>query len=202
MKAEFYPQARIVRPWNKHYGVKYGSADKIFLHPQKSTVLMGLDQFGNFAYKPLPRLKLDAHPLPRLHRGAEKLFDVANQRNAFTTAQRRRTSTGGFAFEDTGFRPEKKGIASTYERRKIKQIRKEQELKRQLLQAGISEHQLFLLMHSAAHSQTLFEQETPTKSLSHYKRGGFESSKERIIMEKQRRRNKRLASHGNIYRRY
>lgn len=200
MRAEFSPQARIVRSWNKHYGVKCGPADKIFRYPRKSTVIMGLDQFGNFAYKPLPRLKLDAHPLPRLHRGAEKLFDIANQRNAFTTAQRRRTSTGRFALKDTGFRPEKKGIASAYERRKIKQIRKEQELKKQLLRAGINEHQLFLLMHSVYHSQTLLEKGAPIRSLPRYKRGGFKSSHEVKIMGKQRRRNLRLASHGTIYR--
>jgi len=198
MKTEFTPQARIVRPWNKHYGVKCGPADKIFRYPRKSTVIMGLDQFGNFAYKPLPRLKLDAHPLPRLHRGAEKLFDIANQRNAFTTAQRRRTSTGGFTLKDTGFRPVKKGVASAYELRKIKQIRKEQELKKQLLRAGINEHQLFLLMYSALHSQTRFEKELPTRPLPPWKRGGI-SPQERREMEKQRRRNNRLASHGTVY---
>lgn len=199
MGAEFTPQARSVRLWNKHYSVKRGPANKFFRYPRKSTILMGLDQFGNFTYKPLPGLKLNAHSLPRLHRGAEKLFDTANQRNAFTTAQRRRTSTGGFALKDTGFRPEKKGIASVHEQGKIKQIRKEKELKRQLLQAGISEHKLFLLMHSAVHSQTLLEKEPPRRPLPSWKRGGM-SLKEVKEIRKQKLKNQRaLAKSGNIY---
>ena len=201
MKAEFTPKAEIMgRPRNRIHRLQRGPSIEIARYPRTSRVIMGADEFGNFVYIPLPALSLDAASLPHLLRGAEKLFDRAAERNAFTTARRRRTTTGGFIVKDTDYRSEKKGgFGSAYERRSIKQIREEQELKRRLLANGINEHQLFLLMHSAYHSQTLLEKKTPIRSLPRYKQGGFGSKNEIKIMREQRLRNQRLASRGIIY---
>lgn len=203
MKVEFTPQAqRVGKPRNRLHRLQRGPSIEIARYPRTSRVIIGVDKFGNFVYIPLPRLNLYAHSLPRLHPGAEKLFDRAAERKAFTTAKKRKTTTGGFAVKDTGYRPKKwGGLGSPYERKRIAQIRRNNELKRKLLKAGIDEHKLFLLMHSAYHSQTLLEGKTPIRSLPHYKQGGFGASKEKEIMRKQRLRNQRLlASHGTIYR--
>jgi len=55
-------------------------------------------------------------------------------------------------------------------------------------------------MHSAVHSQTLFEKELPRRPLARSKQGGFYSSKEIGVMRKQRLKNQHLVSRGNIYR--
>jgi hypothetical protein len=163
---------------------------------------MGVNEFGDFVYIPLPGLSLNAAFLPHLHRGAEKLFDVATQRNAFATAKKRKTTTSG-AFTNRGvIRPEKiGGFGSKHERKKIDEIRKQNELKRRLLAAGINEYQLFLLLHSAYHSQTLYEKAPPKRPLSRHKHGGFKSPNEVKIMRKKRLKNQRtLAFRGTIYR--
>lgn len=201
VKPEFTPQTEIMgRPRDRIYRLQRGPSIETAPYPRTSRVIMGVDEFGNFVYIPLPKLSLDAASLPHLHHGAEKLFDKAAERNAFTSAKRRRTTIGGFSAQDTGYRQEKTGgFTSTHEQRRIRQIRKEQELKRELLRYGINEHQLFLLMHSAYHSQTRLEKEAPIRSLPRYKQGGFVSKNEIKIMRKQRLRNQRLAPHGNVY---
>jgi len=202
MKPEFTPQTEIVgRPRNRRYQLRLGPIIETVRFPRRSRVIMGLDEFGNFVYIPLPGLSFDARSLPHLHRRAEQLFDRATERNAFTTAKKRKTTISGVLTNRGVIRPEKVGgFGSKYERKKIRQIRRENELKRRLLAAGINEHQLFLLMHSAYHSQTLLEREAPIRSLSRHKRGGFVSKNEVRIIRKQRLRNQRLAFHGNIYR--
>ncbi|MDO9027349.1 MAG: hypothetical protein Q7U68_00575 [Candidatus Roizmanbacteria bacterium] len=200
MRAEFTPQAEIFyKPRNRLYRLRRGSAIEIARSPRTSRVIMGVDKLGNFIYIPLPRLRLDAHSLPHLHRGTERLFNRATERNAFTTAKKRKTTTGGFAVRDTGYPPEKVGgFGSKHERRRIRQIRREKELERRLRDAGIDEHKLFLLIHSVLHNQTRFT-ETRPKRISP-KTGGFRSSNEVRIMRKQRRRNQRFATSGTIYR--
>ena len=200
MRAEFTPQGEVFgRPRNRLYRLRRGSAVEIARSPRTSRVIMGVDKLGNFIYIPLPRLNLNASSLPHLHRGAEQLFDSAYQRNAFTTALRRKTTTSGVLTNRGIIRPEKVGgFGSKHEQRRIRQIRKDNELKKRLLAAGINEHQLFLLMHSVLHNQTRFT-ETRPKRISP-KTGGFRSSNEVRIMRKQRRRNQRLATSGTIYR--
>lgn len=201
MKTEFAPQAQIVgKPRNRLFRLQRGPSVEIVRYPRRSRVIMGVDEFGNYDFKPLPRLRLDARSLPHLDRGTVRLFDRATEKNAFTTALRRKTTTSGVPTNKGVIRPKKfGGFGSEYERRIIGKIRKQNELKRRLLDAGINEHQLFLLMHSAYHSQTLFER-LPAKKPSPKIRG-FRSPHEVKIMKKQRLLNQRLAS-GTIYRRY
>ncbi len=199
MRAEFTLQGNIVgRLHNKRYGLRRGSATEIFRSPGKSKVIVGVDEFGNIIYRRLRGLKFNASSLPRLDRNTVNLFDRATERNAFSSAIRKKTVIRGYSVNKSDYREKRLGIGSVSERRKIAKIRKEKELKRQLLRAGINEHKLFLLMHSALHSQTRLEKELPTRPLPPWKRGGI-SPQERREMEKQRRRNKRLASHGTIY---
>ena len=163
---------------------------------------MGIDEFGNFIYRRLRGLKLDASQLPRLHRNTVNLFDKAGERNSFSSVIHKRTVIHGTAINRGTFRSKKVGgFGSVFERRRIGKIRRENELKRKLHEAGIDESKLSLLLHSALHSQTLFEKEVPVKRLPGYKKGGI-SAKERREMERQRRRNNRLYAHGTIYRRY
>jgi len=203
MRREVFIQGEIVGEMRRrHYPVRRGPSIEVFPYPRRSRVIMGVDESGDCVYIPLPRLKISSASLPHLHRGSEHLFNVAGQRNAYSTARRRRTTTGGFIVRETGYRQKKTGgFSSPYELKRVQQIRKEEELKRSLLKMGINEHKLFLLMHSAVHSQVLLENSTPVRRLTSWKKGGFTSSKEAKIMERQRRRN-RLARQGTIYRRY
>lgn len=202
MKAEFTPQAQIVgKSRNRLYRLRRGQFFEIARSPRRSRVIMGVDEFGDYDFKPLPKLGLDARSLPRLDRGTVRLFDRATAKNALTTALRRKTTISGVPTNKGTIRPEKiGGFSSPYERWKIKQIRKEKELKRKLLDANIDEHKLSLLMNSAYHWQTLLER-PPAKKPSP-KTGGFMSPHEVKIMKEQRMRNQRLASRATIYRRY
>jgi len=202
MKPEFTPQTEIVgRPRNRRYQLRLGPIIETVRFPRRSRVIMGLDEFGNFVYIPLPGLSFDARSLPHLHRRAEQLFDRATERNAFTTAKKRKTTISGVLTNRGVIRPEKVGgFGSKHEQRRIRQIRRENELKKRLLATGINEHQLFLLMHSAYHSQTLLEIKPPIRSLSRHKQEGFVSKNEVRIMRKQRLKNQHLVSRGTIFR--
>lgn len=202
MKPEFTPQAEIVgKPRNRRYQLRRGPVIETVRFPRTSRVIMGIGEFGEPVYIPLPKLRLDAHSLPHLDRGTVRLFDRATERNAYTTAKKRKTTTSGVLINRGVIRPEKVGgFGSKHEQRRIRQIRKDNELKRRLLTAGINKHQLFLLLHSAYHSQTRLEREAPIRSLPRHKQGGFVSKNEVKIMRKQRLRNQRLVSRGTIYR--
>lgn len=169
-------------------------------YPRTSRIFYGITSSG--VLQPLSVSKVrgvSPSDFPHLMRGAERLLDLP-VKPSWSTVRRKKTTTGGFTVKETGYRPKKwGGLGSPYERRKIAKIREDNELKRRLLAAGINEHQLFLLLHSAIHSQTLLERNAPIRSLPSYKRGGFRSSKEIKEMKKQRRRNQRLASRGTIY---
>jgi len=168
-------------------------------YPRTPRVFYGITSSGVLQPLPVSQMKgINPSDFPHLERGAEALLDLP-VKPSWTTVRRRKTTIGGYAVIDTGRRqPKRGGFDSEHERRRIRQIRRENELRRNLLAAGIDKHKLFLLMHSAYHSQMLLER-PPAKKLSP-KTGGFVSHNEVMIMRKQRRRNQRLATSGTIYR--
>ncbi len=171
----------------------------ILPYPRTSRVFYGITFSSVLQPLPISKVKgVDPSDFPHLKRGAEVLLDLP-VKPSWSTVRRRKTTTGGFTFYETGYRPRKKeGFAFSTTREEIAKEKKANQLKRELLRHGINYHQLMILLHCAAHSQTLLER-PPAKKLSP-KTGGFVSHNEVRIMRNQRLKNQRLlASHGTIY---
>jgi len=163
-------------------------------HPRTSRIYYGLTLSGDLKAMPATAAKgIVTTDYPHLEKSAAALLGID------VSAIHKKTTIPGYRLRDTGFRPEKtSGFGSPHERRKIKKLREEKELKRNLLKADINAGQLSLMIHSAYHSQTLHE--IPPKKKPSPKTGGFMSSKEVGIMRKQRKKNeKAFAPRGNIY---
>jgi hypothetical protein len=201
-KESFTPMAEItgLKPRNRLYRL----GQKRFGYPRTTRIIVGLNEFGDTVVYSLGELKkmkgrINTSAYPHLLRGAEKYLGSPFQRRSFPAVYRKRTTTGGFKIRESGFRQQKIGFGSVYELKKIRRLRKEAEFERFLLQAGINEHQLFLLKYLPFNSPP---KELSIKPLPGYKKGGM-FPKEFKEIERQRRRNKRLlARQGNIYKRY
>lgn len=201
MRGEFMPQGNIIGGiHNKIHRLHRGQSVVKLRHPGQSKILVGVDEFGNTSYRCLRGHKFDASSLYRLHRNTVNLSEKAGERNAYSTEKRKRTVISGVAAKRNTFRPRKvKGFMFPATSREIAKDKKENALKRRLKEAGIDEHKLFLLIHSAYHSQTNFEKELPRRPLPSWKKSGM-SPYEIKEMKKQRLKNQRvLARSGNIY---
>jgi hypothetical protein len=162
-------------------------------YPRTSRVIYGVTVSGALQSIPSVEAKgVVAADYPHLDRGASALLGI--------NILHKKTTTGGYRLRDTGERTDKSGgFGSAHERRKIEEIRKAKKSKKDLLRVPVNAGQLSLLIHSAYHSQTLYEIPAPKKPSR--KTGGFMSSKEVSIMRKQRKKNEQaLAPRGNIYR--
>lgn len=163
-------------------------------HPRTSRIYYGVTVSGNLHALPASESKgIVTADYPHLEKSAAALLGID------VSAIHKKTTTPGYRLADTGYRTEKTGgFGSPHEKRKIQKLRKEKELKRNLLKADISAGQLSLMIHSAYHSQTLHEIPAPKKPSP--KKGGFMSSKEAGIMRKQRKKNEQaFVKRGNIY---
>ena len=181
---------------------RHHAGSLVLPYPRTSRIFVGITDSGDVQPLPVSKVKgLSPSDYPHLERGAEALLGMT-VKPAWTTVRKRKTTIGGYSVKDTGYRQEKKGgFGSANERKKVKKIRRDKELRRRLFGTNISKNQLFFLIHFACHSQTLLEKKAPIRSLPRHKQGGFVSQNEVKIMGQQRRRNKqRLASHGTIYR--
>lgn len=161
-------------------------------HPRTSRVYYGVTVSGNLQPIPASEVKgIVTADYPHLDKGAAALLGI--------NELHKKTTTSGYRVQETGFRIEKTGgFGSAHEQRRVKKLRKEKELKRNLQKANINAGQLWLMIHSAYHSQELLEKPTPKKISP--KKGGFMSSKEVRLMQKQRKKNeKAFAPRGNIY---
>lgn len=161
-------------------------------HPRTLRVYYGVTVSGNL--QPIPSMEVKGiatSDYPHLDKGAAALLGINDLH--------KKTTTSGYRVRETGFRIEKTGgFGSAHERRRIEKLRKEKELKRNLLKVNINAGQLSLMVHSAYHSQEILEKAVPKKPS--FKTSGFMSSKEVRIMQKQRKKNqKALAPRGNIY---
>ncbi len=161
-------------------------------HPRTSRIYYGVTVSGNLQAMPATEAKgIIISDYPHLDKGAAALLGINDLH--------KKTTIPGYRLRDNGFRAEKTtGFGSPHEQRKIKEFRREKELKRKLLKADINAGQLWLMINSAYHSQTLHE--IPPAKKPSPKKGGFMSSKEVSIMRKQRKKNeKAFAPRGNIY---
>jgi len=163
-------------------------------HPRTSRIYYGLTVSGNLQAMPAAEAKgIVISDYPHLEKSAAALLGID------VSSIHKKTTTPGYRLRDTGNRIEKTGgFGSHHEKRKVKKLRKEKELKRNLLKANINAGQLSLMIYSAFHSQTLHE--IPPAKKPSPKKGGFMSSKEVRLMQKQKKKNeKAFAHHGNIY---
>jgi len=163
-------------------------------HPRTSRIYYGVTVSGDLQALPATEAKgIVISDYPHLEKSAAAFLGID------VSSIHKKTTTPGYRLADTGYRTEKTGgFGSPHEKRKIQKLRKEKELKRNLMKANINAGQLSLMIHSAYHSQTLHEIPPPKKPSS--KKGGFMSSKEVAIMRKQRKKNEQaFAQRGNIY---
>ena len=201
MGAEFYYQGKIIgNKYHKRYGLGHGSSKEIFKRPGRSKVIVGVDEFGNTAYRRLRGAKFDASSLHTLTRKTVDLFEKAGARNSYSSEIHKRTVIYGHEFERRNFRSKKvKGFMFPSTSREVAHERKKNDLRRELKEAGINEHQLFLLMHSSPHSQTHFEKELPRRPLAPWKKGGMFPQEAKEIARQRRKNQRALARSGNIF---
>ena len=192
MNKEFLSQGQIAGPpRNTHHHLKRGSTQEIRYVPRRSRMIFGVDESGDFIYIPGPLLVglIDPAMLAHLEKGVERLLDTAKQTISYQTAKKKATTMPGFEVPKPAFCPKKTtGFMFSVTAKEIAKERKENELKRQLREAGIDYNKLYLLLHSAYHSQILLErQQSIKRSLPSYKQGGIRP-KELEEMKKQRRK--------------
>lgn len=195
------PQAEVMRPpRNTHYQVLKGQVPEVVYVPRQSRVIMGINSYGDIVFLPLPGMKwdkIDPALLPHFYHGAQRLFD--QRTHSYETARHKKTTTVSRKVgqgDPTHRLPKDSGFMFRTTKRDIYRERKDNELKRKLLELGIDEHKLFLLIHSATHNQMLLETERVKKKKKTSKKD-YSISAPFLLFEKKHRKKKATA--GNIY---
>jgi len=192
-------------------------------YPRTPRFIAGRNEFGDtaaYSLRELRRLKSRIHPpdYPHLEAGGEVYLSSPFQRRSFATLRRKKTTIGGFKIDSKGDRhyrwKKEGGFGSLHEKKAVAEIRRQRQPERAFFNAGVGPDKLRLV--TVYESQFSFKPKEPRPT-----KPGLVNRKIRAAgghphhrldkslsirpeewkrMQRQKRRNQRLASRATIYR--